>query len=97
MVNIKRQKIKAYILLESLIALGLLAVIASTVLGAINKNQQSMKENLRQQEMIDVATMAVQTGQNHLSINGVDVEVVRKDDSIYVYAGQKEVLHIEKD
>ncbi|MDO4205856.1 MAG: competence protein ComGE, partial [Streptococcus gallolyticus] len=37
MVNIKRQKLKAYILLESLIALGLLAMITSIVLGEIDK------------------------------------------------------------
>ncbi|WP_322783443.1 competence type IV pilus minor pilin ComGE [Streptococcus macedonicus] len=97
MVNIKRQKLKAYILLESLIALGLLAMITSVVLGEIDKNSQSMQESLRQQEALNVATMAVQTGQNHLKMNGVEVEIVKKDGEIYVYEGKTEILHVKKD
>ena len=46
-------------------------MITSIVLGEIDKNRQSMQESLRQQEALNLATMAVQTGQNHLKMNGV--------------------------
>lgn len=53
-------------------------MITSIVLGEIDKNRQFMQESLRQQEVLNVATMAVQTGQNHLKMNGIEVEIIKK-------------------
>lgn len=96
MVIIKRQKLKAYILLESLAALALLATITILVLGEMDKSRQQMQDSLHQQEVLNVATMAVQTGQDDLLMNGVEVHITRRDGELYVYDGQKEVMHVKK-
>lgn len=96
MVIIKRQKLKAYILLESLVALALLATITILVLGEMDKSRQQMQDSLHQQEVLNVATMAAQTGQDDLVMNGVEVHITRRDGELYVYDGQKEVMHVKK-
>ncbi|HHU65072.1 competence type IV pilus minor pilin ComGE [Streptococcus sp.] len=96
MVIIKRQKLKAYILLESLAALALLATITILVLGEMDKSRQQMQDSLHQQEVLNVATMAVQTGQDDLVMNGVEIHIIRRDGELYVYDGQKEVMHVKK-
>ncbi|WP_274641441.1 competence type IV pilus minor pilin ComGE [Streptococcus equinus] len=96
MVIIKRQKLKAYILLESLAALALLATITILVLGEMDKSRHQMQDSLHQQEVLNVATMAVQTGQDDLLMNGVEVHITRRDGELYVYDGQKEVMHVKK-
>lgn len=96
MVTIKKQKLKAYILLEGLVALALLATIISLVLGEMDRSRTQMQESLHQQEVLNVATMAVQTGQDHLAINGVEMRMVKHDNEISVYDGQNEVLHVTK-
>ena len=96
MVTIKKQKLKAYILLEGLVALALLATITSLVLGEMDRSRTQMQESLHQQEVLNVATMAVQTGQDHLAINGVEVRMVKHDNEISIYDGQNEVLYVTK-
>ena len=96
MVTIKKQKLKAYILLEGLVALALLATIISLVLGEMDRSRTQMQESLHQQEVLNVATMAVQTGQDHLAINGVEVRMVKHDYEISVYDGHNLVLHVTK-
>lgn len=96
MVAIKKQKIKAYILLESLIALAVLVTIVSLILGEINRNRQDLAASLQQQEALNVAQMAVQTKQDQLSLNGVTVQVQRTSTRITVYEDGKEVLHVSK-
>ena len=72
-------------------------MITSFVIGEINKSRHQMQESLHQQEALNVATMAVQTGQNHLKLNGVDVEIIKKDGEIYIYEEETEILHVKKD
>lgn len=97
MVVIKKQKLKAYILLESLLTLSIFALICSLLLAAINQGRQLQDEDYYQQEVLNVAKMAVQTGQSQLSLNGVEVSLVRKEESISLYHGDREILHVEKD
>ncbi|MGT2924963.1 competence type IV pilus minor pilin ComGE [Streptococcus caviae] len=97
MVNIKKQKMKAYILLESLIALGLLVTITSLILQQINHDQKRAADNLQRQEVMNAAIMAVQTKQDKLSLNGVSVRVVRDETSIAVYHDQGEVISLVKE
>ncbi|MGT2949023.1 competence type IV pilus minor pilin ComGE [Streptococcus devriesei] len=97
MVNIKKQKMKAYILLESLIALGLLVTITSLILQQINRDQKRIADNLQRQEVMNLAIMAVQTKQDSLSLNGVSVKVVRDETTIAVYHDQEEVISLVKE
>lgn len=96
MVAIKKRKIKAYILLESLIALAVLVTIVTLILMEINRDRQELVASLHRQEVLNVAQMAVQTKQDNLSLNGVTVQVQRSSTSIRVYEDGKEVLHVVK-
>ncbi len=88
---------KAYILLESLIALGLLVTITSLILQQINRDQKRIADNLQRQEVMNLAIMAVQTKQDSLSLNGVSVKVVRDETTIAVYHDQEEVISLVKE
>ena len=96
MVAIKKRKIKAYILLDSLIALAVLVTIVTLILTEINRDRQELVASLHRQEVLNVAQMAVQTKQDNLSLNGVTVQVQRSSTSIRVYEDGKEVLHVVK-
>ena len=82
--------------MESLVAMAVLVVVAGLVLQQINKNRQVLADSLYQQEVLSVATMAVQTKQDQLSLNGVTVSVKRSKEGIRVYASGKEVIHVAK-
>ncbi len=97
MVAIKRQKLKAYILLESLLTLAVFALVTSLLLAAINQGRQQQVLAYEQEEVLNLAKMAVQTGQEELSLNGVQVRLVRDSRQIRVYHENKEILYVEKD
>lgn len=96
MVAIKKRKIKAYILLESLIALAVLVTIVTLILTEINRDRQELVASLHRQEVLNLAQMAVQTKQDSLSLNGVTVQVQWTSTSIRVYENGREVLHVAK-
>ena len=95
MVIIKKS-VKAYILLESLLSLGILALIVSLVLGEVDKNRQRVAEGLHQQEVLNVAVMAVQTDQEDLILNGVNVHVERNKEGISINENGRIVLQVSK-
>ena len=95
MVIIKKS-VKAYILLESLLSLGILALIVSLVLGEVDKNRQQVAESLHQQEVLNVAAMAVQTDQEDLILNGVNVHVERNREGISINENGRIVLQVSK-
>ncbi|MDY4002255.1 competence type IV pilus minor pilin ComGE [Streptococcus orisratti] len=95
MVIIKKS-VKAYILLESLLSLGILALIVSLVLGEVDKNRQRVAESLHQQEVLNVAAMAVQTDQEDLILNGVNVHVERNKEGISINENGRIVLQVSK-
>ena len=97
MVAIKRQKLKAYILLESLLTLAVFALVTSLLLSAINQGRRQQVLVYEQEEVLNLAKMAVQTGQEELSLNGVQVRLVRDRRQIRVYHENKEILYVEKD
>lgn len=94
MVIIKRQKIKAYILLEGLIAFGLLVTIALLILEQIANQRQVLEMNLARQEALNVAQMAIQTKQDQLKLNGVSVRVEKGKQGVVVYHEQEEILRL---
>lgn len=99
MVSIKKRQVKAYILLESLIALGVLVTIVALVLGQINLNQKRLAQSLHEQEVLAVATMAVQTKQTkqtQLTLNGLSVQVTRTKAGLFITEGGREVMRLEK-
>ncbi|ALA27864.1 Type II secretory pathway, pseudopilin PulG [Streptococcus suis] len=96
MVAIRKQKNKAYILLESLVALATLVTICSLILSAVDVGRRRQAWELEQQEVLNLAQMAVQTGQDKLALNGVTVQVQQTADKIIVFYEGKEVLSVVK-
>lgn len=91
MVNIKRQKIRGYILLEALIATALFALIVGVVLTEIQASRKRHNRYLQEAETYQLAKMAIQSGQDELNLNESTVQVVRDDKGLAVYH-QGEVL-----
>ncbi|MFI3087544.1 competence type IV pilus minor pilin ComGE [Streptococcus sp. 2022WUSS037] len=96
MVVIRKQKNKAYILLESLVALATLVTICSLILSAVDAGRRRQAWELEQQEVLNLAQMAVQTEQDNLALNGVTVQVQRTADKMTVFHEGKEVLSVVK-
>ena len=96
MVDIRKLKSRAYVLLESLVALATLVTICSLILTAIDTGRRQLVNSLYQQEVYNVAKMAVQTGESHLELNEVEVSVQRTSRKLTVYHEGKEVIRIEK-
>ncbi|HEL1757336.1 TPA: Type II secretory pathway, pseudopilin PulG [Streptococcus suis] len=96
MVAIRKQKNKAYILLESLVALATLVTICSLILSAVDAGRRRQAWELEQQEVLNLAQMAVQTEQDNLALNGVIVQVQRTADKIIVFHEGEEVLSVVK-
>ena len=75
----KKQKIKAVILLEAVISLAIFASIATLLLGQIQESRRREAELLKQEEVLRVARMALQTGEKQLTVNGLTVDVVSNE------------------
>ena len=84
---LRKQKIKAVILLEAVVALAVFASIATLLLGQIQQNRRLETEILQKEEVLRVAKMALQTGQNQVKVNGVDIQVFASEKGLEVYHG----------
>ena len=91
----KRQKIKAVILLEAVISLAVFASIATLLLGQIQESRRQEARLLEQEEVLRVARMALQTGQNQLTVNGLTIDVVSNERGLEVYHGTEKLLAIQ--
>ena len=83
----KKQKIKA---------LAIFASIATLLLGQIQESRKREAELLKQEEVLRVARMALQTGQKQLIVNGLTVHVVSNERGLEVYHGTEKLLAIEE-
>ncbi|AKH10928.1 late competence protein ComGE [Streptococcus suis 05HAS68] len=83
-------------MLESLVALATLVTICSLILSAMDVGRRRQAWELEQQEVLNLAQMAVQTGQDKLALNGVTVQVQQTADKIIVFYEGKEVLSVVK-
>ena len=94
--NIKKRYSKAYILLESLLAMALLSVLVTIVLNAVVQSRQQLKAKNLEIEALNVAQMAVDTGQESLQINDVNITVRKTASKIIIFNREKELLVLEK-
>ena len=93
---LRKQKIKAVILLEAVVALAVFASIATLLLGQIQQNRRLETEILRKEEVLRVAKMALQTGQNQVKVNGVDIQVFASEKGLVVYHGSEKLLDLKE-
>ena len=92
---LRKLKIKAVILLEAVVALAVFASIATLLLGQIRHNRQLEAEILQKEEVLRVAKMALQTGQNQVKVNGVEIQVFASEKGLEVYHGSEKLLDLK--
>ena len=93
---LRKQKIKAVILLEAVVALAVFASIATLLLGQIQQNRRLEAEILQKEEVLRVAKMALQTGQNQMKVNGVEIQVFASEKGLEVYHGSEKLLVLKE-
>ena len=93
---LRKQKIKAVILLEAVVALAVFASIATLLLGQIQQNRRLEAEILQKEEVLRVAKMALQTGQNQVKVNGVEIQVFASEKGLEVYYGSEKLLDLKE-
>ena len=93
---LRKQKIKAVILLEAVVALVVFASIATLLLGQIQQNRRLEAEILQKEEVLRVAKMALQTGQNQVKVNGVEIQVFASEKGLEVYHGSEKLLDFKE-
>ncbi len=93
---LRKLKIKAVILLEAVVALAIFASIATLLLGQIQKNRQEEAEILQKEEVLRVVKMALQTGQNQVKVNGVEIQVFASEKGLEVYHGSEKLLDLKE-
>lgn len=96
MENIRKQSVKAYLLLESLITIALLSILVTVVLSALTKSKQEDEAINRQIEAYNVAQMALQSNQNKLSLNGSEIEIVKNEHETIIKNNGEELLRFEE-
>lgn len=92
---LRKKKLQGYILLESLIGLAVLPIIVTLILGELGRDNQSLKINYHQEEVLNLAQMGLQTHQNRLSDNGVTMEIEESENGVRIYDDGKEVLYVQ--
>ncbi len=77
-------------------ALAIFAMVTGLLLDAIDQSRSNQAAAIKGQAVLNVAQMAVQTGQNSLIVDGVQVTVGRDKNHIRVLHEGEEVLRVEK-
>ncbi|MFS1663931.1 competence type IV pilus minor pilin ComGE [Streptococcus sp. zg-JUN1979] len=71
-------------------------MICSLVLAECNKQQKRLRASQARQEALVLATMAFQTKEDSLSMNGETIQIKRSNKGIWVYHNGEELLHAQK-
>ena len=91
-----KNKVKASLLLESLLALFIFSLLVNLVLMEVDRSQRSGLALQKAEEELIVVGMALQSGRSSLHINGVQVQIQKSDKGMRIYTNQKEVIRIEE-
>ena len=92
MENLKRKSVKAYLLLESLISIALLAFLVSFIVSSLAQARQKNTEENQKIEALNVAQIAIET---ELSINGSDIKINENSNLLIISNHGKEILRLE--
>lgn len=96
MASLKRRQLQASILLEALVAMAVFAAIASLLLGQISRSRKEQRVLLQKEEVLRVAHMALQTGQEELHTNGIAVRQLKTEKQLLVYHEGEVVIRVQK-
>ena len=74
--------------------LGLFATTVTLLLTAVQVQTRQVQAARDQQEVLQLAQMAIQTQQDQLSLNGQSVQVDRTGGGLRLYNQGKELIHV---
>ena len=95
MENLKRKSVKAYLLLESLISIALLAFLVSFIVSSLVQVRQKDTEENQKIEALNVAQMAIESHLKELSINGSDIKIKENQNFLIISNHGKEIMQLE--
>ena len=95
MENLKRKSVKAYLLLESLISIALLAFLVSFIVSSLVQVRKKDTEENQKIEALNVAQMAIERHLTELSINGSDIKIKENQNLLIISNHGKEILRLE--
>ena len=95
MENLKRKSVKAYLLLESLISIALLAFLVSFIVSSLVQVRQKDTEENQKIEALNVAQMAIESNLTELSINGSDIKIKENQNLLIISNHGKEIMRLE--
>ena len=95
MENLKRKSVKAYLLLESLISIALLAFLVSFILSSLVQVRQKDTEENQKIEALNVAQMAIESHLTELLINGSDIKIKENQNLLIISNHGKEIMRLE--
>jgi type II secretory pathway pseudopilin PulG len=93
--NLKRRSVKAYLLLESLISIALLAFLVSFIVSSLVQVRQKDMEENQKIEALNVTQMAIESHLTELSINGSDIKINENQNLLIISNHGKEILRLE--
>ena len=93
--NLKRKSVKAYLLLESLISIALLAFLVSFIVSSLVQVRQKDTEENQKIEALNVAQMAIESHLTELSINGSDIKIKENQNLLIISNHGKEIMRLE--
>jgi len=93
--NLKRKSVKAYLLLESLISIALLAFLVSFIVSSLAQARQKNTEENQKIEALNVAQIAIESHLTELSINGSDIKINENSNLLIISNHGKEILRLE--
>lgn len=95
MENLKKQSVRGYLLLESLISLVLLTFLTSVVLKEVVNAKQNLVIENQQLEALNVARMATESDLTELSNDGITIKIEKDSKTVIVKEQGKEILQFE--
>ena len=95
MENLKRKSVKAYLLLESLISIALLAFLVSFIVSSLVQVRQKDTEENQKIEALNVAQMAIESHLTELLINGSDIKIKESQNLLIISNHGKEIMRLE--
>lgn len=95
MENLKRKSVKAYLLLESLISMALLAFLVSFIVSSLVQVRQKDTEENQKIEALNVAQMAIESHLTELLINGSDIKIKESQNLLIISNHGKEIMRLE--
>ncbi|GBG96498.1 competence type IV pilus minor pilin ComGE [Lactococcus termiticola] len=90
------KKIKAYLLLEGLIAMGLLLTLTSLLLSGLTQSRGQEAELNQDIEALNLAQYLLESEQESIKEKGLQVELARTDQGLQIKGQGRLILNVEE-